>query len=289
MVMISSLFSDECAYALMAEVGATPKPGLVDRHDNGAHLDMNYSTFEASTEAIVPYLTRMFEAGYAWSSKDFDALFASIRPIGVEAEHAMFDATDGVNTHKGMIFSMGTVAAAAGLFVKRHGQFDAEKILMLSGYLCYDAMRRDFQKIDRKNPKTNGELLYLRYSTKGIRGEAQKGFPSIRTISLPKIRSCFASGQTENEAYLNTLLTLMANVDDTNVLSRSNTVVQGYVKSAAAQVLKIGGASTSEGMEALKKLNQKFIHMNVSPGGCADLLAVTILMYRLENSKDLNA
>lgn len=65
----------------------------------------------------------------------------------------------------------------------------------------------------------------------------------------------------------------MANVDDTNVLSRTNTVIQGYVKSEAVQLLRIGGASTARGMEALKKLNQKFIHMNVSPGGCADLLA----------------
>ena len=117
-------------------------------------------------------------------------------------------------------------------------------------------MRRDFQKIDRKNPRTNGELLYLRYSTKGIRGEAQKGFPSVRTVSLPKLRSAFSSGQTENEAYLNTLLTLMANVDDTNVLSRTNMVIQGHVKSEAAQLLRIGGASTALGMEALKKLNR---------------------------------
>lgn len=283
-MMISSVFSETCTYALMAEVGATPKPGLVDRHDSGAHADMNYATFEASTAAIVPYLTQMFEQGLSWNSKDFNALFESIRPIGIEAEKAMFAATEGVNTHKGMIFSMGTIAAAAGLFYNRHEQFNAEKILMLSGYLCYDAMRRDFQKIDWKNPKTHGELLYLRYSTKGIRGEAQKGFPSVRTISLPKIRAAFSAGQTENEAYLNTLLTLMSNVDDTNVLSRTNTVVQSYVKSASAQVLSLGGASTSQGMEALKKLNQKFIHMNVSPGGCADLLAVTILLYRLENS-----
>ena len=88
----------------MAEVGATPKPGLVDRHDSGAHTDMDYDTFAASTTAIVPYLARMFEAGYTWESKDFNALFESIRPIGIEAEKAMFAATDGVNTHKGMIF-----------------------------------------------------------------------------------------------------------------------------------------------------------------------------------------
>lgn len=84
--MISSVFAEECAYALMAEVGATPKPGLVDRHDSGAHTDMDYDTFAASTTAIVPYLARMFEAGYTWESKYFNALFESIRPIGIEAE-----------------------------------------------------------------------------------------------------------------------------------------------------------------------------------------------------------
>lgn len=116
--MISSVFAEECAYALMAEVGATPKPGLVDRHDSGAHTDMDYDTFAASTTAIVPYLARMFEAGYTWESKDFNALFESIRPIGIEAEKAMFAATDGVNTHKGMIFSMGTIAGGSRTFLQ---------------------------------------------------------------------------------------------------------------------------------------------------------------------------
>ena len=111
--MISSVFSETCAYALMAEVGATPKPGLVDRCDSGAHADMNYATFEASTAAIVPYLTQMFEQGTAWESHDYNMLFEAIRLTGIEAEKAMFAATDGVNTHKGMIFSMGTIAAAS--------------------------------------------------------------------------------------------------------------------------------------------------------------------------------
>ena len=141
----------------MAEVGATPKPGLVDRCDSGAHADMNYATFEASTAAIVPYLTQMFEQGTTWESHDYNMLFEAIRLTGIEAEKAMFAATDGVNTHKGMIFSMGTIAAAAGLFYRRHEHFDAEKILMLAGYLCYDAVRKDFQQ--QGNPRRSAEGL----------------------------------------------------------------------------------------------------------------------------------
>ena len=102
-------------------------------------------------------------------------------------------------------------------------------------------------------------------ATRGIRGEAQKGFPSVRTLSLPAMRTAFSAGQTENEAYLNTLLTLMANVDDTNVLSRTNTVTQGYVKSESSLLLKMGGASTQQGNGGSEKAESEIYHLNVSP------------------------
>ena len=107
--------------ALLGEVYATPKPGLVDRRDTGAHRDMNYETFLASTEAITPYMVRMFVEGMdaTMTAKTPEAVFRAIRGIGLEAEQAMYAATDGVNTHKGMIFTMGIVLAAAGILYAR--------------------------------------------------------------------------------------------------------------------------------------------------------------------------
>lgn len=279
-----SRFSEWCAFALMAEVDTTPKPGLVDRCDNGAHQDMDYYTFTASTEAIVPFMDKMFLLGYSWSSNDLSMLFHMLRQIGKEAENAMFAATGGVNTHKGMIFSMGAVSAAAGLFYRHHGTFHPEEILLLTGQLCHDVIEADFKRIDRRNPRTHGELLYLRYGAKGIRGEVQQGFPSIRTASLPALRAQRAKCADDNEAYLNTLLALMATVDDTNVLIRTSTLMQNVVKTSARQILEMGGASSTRGMEALRQLNTKFIQLNISPGGCADLLAVTILLETLERA-----
>lgn len=107
--------------ALLGEVYATPKPGLVDRRDTGAHRDMNYETFLASTEAITPFMVRMFAEGMdaTAAGRTPEEVFQAIRGIGLEAEQAMYAATDGVNTHKGMIFTMGIVLAAAGILYAR--------------------------------------------------------------------------------------------------------------------------------------------------------------------------
>ena len=271
-----------CEYALLAEVSTTPKPGLVDRHDNGAHTDMCFDTFAASTAAIVPHLTEMARLGFSWEEGQTD-LFSLIRPVGIRAEEAMFAATGGINTHKGMIFSMGLIAAASGLYYRRHGYFQPESILKLSGTLCAEALLRDFAAMDPRHPKTHGEKLYARYGSRGIRGEAMDGFPSVRNVALPVMRRQMAHAATDpNRAYLNTLLSLMAQVDDTNVLVRTSPELLAFEQNEAARILALGGADTDAGMEELRLLNETFIRLNISPGGCADLLAVTIFLWNLE-------
>lgn len=276
--------SELMEYALLAEVSTTPKPGLVDLHDNGAHKDMCADTFAASTCAIVPFLVQMMELGADWHQTDGSGLFAAIRPIGMEAEHAMFRATGGINTHKGMIFSMGIVAAASGHYFRRCGCFRPEAILTLAGKLCHDLLEEDFRRIDLNHPGTHGEILFAKYGIRGIRGEAQNGFPSIRHISLPSLNRLKAKGASDNEAYLNTLLALMAQVDDTNVLIRTSAGLLSYEKSEAARLLAMGGACSEAGLREIAAVNEDFIRKNISPGGCADLLAVTIFLWELAHS-----
>lgn len=282
--MILEFLSDNFSYALIAEVSSTPKPGLVDKKDNGAHKDMCYDTFIASTHAVVPYLTRMAALGLSWPPPEGEGLFAAIRPLGMEAEQAMYKATGGVNTHKGMIFSMGIIGAASGLYYRKHHRFDPEKILLLAGSLCRDLLEQDFRKISEEHPRTHGEQLYVRYGEKGIRGEAQQGFPSIRNCSLPAIRRWRTDLEDENPIHINTLLSLMAQVDDTNVLIRTSPALLAYEKKEAARLLGLGGAATRQGMAALEAANLDFIQKNISPGGCADLLAATIFLDRIERT-----
>ena len=206
--------------ALLGEVYATPKPGLVDRRDTGAHHDMNYETFLASTEAITPYMVRMFSEGMdaTAAGQTAEEVFQAIRGIGLEAEQAMYAATDGVNTHKGMIFTMGIVLAATGILYARHevaagrtkdgvtsetlaveepvmpetggiaGQVTVEAILDLTREMTARSMAEDFRKMLAHSPKTHGERLFQTYGERGIRGQAMEGFPILRDTAVPWLR-----------------------------------------------------------------------------------------------------
>lgn len=290
--------------SLIDEVSATPKPGLVDLHDSGAHTDMDYHTFFLSTEAVVPYLADMAAHGSEWSKvhgasdaaseyTEAESLFLSLRPMGIEAEKAMLMATYGINTHKGMIFSMGILAAAAGFIFSEHGALRGELILNYAKEMCAGPLESDFSAISFDAPKTHGERLYVRYGCRGIRGEAADGFPSISRYSLPLLRKMMEQKERTqssplgffNNICLQTLLELMARVDDTNVLFRTDYPSLLYVKERAGGILAAGGCFTDDGIDSLCKLNQDFIKRNISPGGCADLLAITLFLWRLEQYK----
>ncbi len=273
--------TDAARKALLSEVYATPKPGLVDKDNQGAHKDMDVTTFEKSTEAIVPFLAAMGEKGYHWQGAG-EALFGAIRPIGAAAEKAMFKATNNVNTHKGIIFSLGIIMAYTGWLFAREGRIAPEEILRLCGESTQDILAQDFAHIDKYHPHTHGEKLYVKYGYKGIRGVVAEGFKPLREISLPLLRELRSKGQEENSAHIQTLLALMAQVEDTNILIRTSPDMLSYAQSQAQRLLSLGGALSPEGLEAVWKLNEDFIAKNMSPGGSADLLIATIFLLELE-------
>ncbi len=277
------LVEEAAACGLLEEVRTTPKPGLVDLHDNGSHRDMNYDTFVASTAAVVPYITEMARAGCELES-GIHGLFPAIRPIGVRAEKAMFTATGGINTHKGMIFSLGIIAACLGYQHSHGGSTAPDQILTLAGQAVYHWLEQDFERMKSRPPVTHGERLFARYGYRGIRGEAQQGFPSLRNTALPAIETAMTAQPDANRARLYVLLTLMARVDDTNILIRSNPETLAYVKETAAEFLRAYPVITDEAVERLEQMNRDFVERNISPGGCADLLAISIFFYKLGHS-----
>ncbi len=267
---------------LQGEVDATPKPGLVDKDNSGAHKDMDWHTFAASTDAIVPHLLDMAEKGWNWTGSGED-LFKALRPMGAAAEKAMFRATDNVNTHKGIIFSMGLVVSFTLWQLSLTGKVEPEVVLQLIGKSVTPLLERDFAKIDPYHPHTHGEVLYIEHGCKGIRGEAMGGFPAVAAVGLPALRQYRAEGRNVEKAYIQTLLQLMASVEDTNILSRSDAETLAYAQAEAKRVLDLGGAFTDEGIAAIWQLNEAFVQKNISPGGCADLLILSIFLENMEN------
>lgn len=270
-----------CISALLSEVSASPKPGLVDRLSCGAHNDMDFLTFTESIAAISPYFTKFAEIGGSLASID-DSSLSKIRPLGIECEKSMFKAANGVNTHKGAIFSIGIIAAAAGFCCKSLNNLSADAVCNAAALIAKES-ENDFLLSSEEVNMTKGRMLYSAYGIRGIRGEAASGFYSVRKYALPVIRDLFEKGYYgKNDIYLQVLLNLMTQVVDTNVISRCGIEAVEYLKKSAEKVLHMGGALTPEGREELFRMDREYTKRNISPGGCADLLSAAITLYTLE-------
>lgn len=257
--------------AMLSEAEATPKPGLVDCCNNGAHKDMDIHLFRKSALAIWPYLERLAELGAAEAALPAQTRLAGMRGTGMEAERAMFAATGGVNTHKGAIFTLGLLAYACGRLEARDMALTPGSIGALSGVMCADLVG----ELLRGGGRTKGERAYLAYGATGIRGEAAAGFPSVLRFGLPALQG---PGLSQNDRMCDALMRLVANVTDTNVLTRAGAEGARYANRAAAAFLaqhKPGGAGYHA---ALSALDADFIKRNLSPGGCADLAAAACFL-----------
>ena len=259
--------------ALLQEVKTTPKPGLVDRRNSGSHKDMDMRHFFASANALRPFFCRFAEKGYLTRDMDATETFRQIRSIGMEAETAMLEATHGVNTHKGAIFTMGLMCAACGRLGPDNWQ--AENILAEVAKMTAGVVENDFVGITAENAKTPGEKLYISYGITGIRGQAEAGFPAILNKGLPVLKEGLAQGLTLNDAGAAALLHLLTVTEDTNIIHRSDVQT---LKDVQAQVSAILQDTPYPEMAVLENLDQQFIEKNLSPGGTADLLAVTYFL-----------
>lgn len=263
------------AKALLYEVCTTPKPGLVDRNNNGSHRDMDLFTFLDSTAALLPYFEQAVALGRETRELPPQETFRRLRQAGAAGERAMFRATGGVNTHKGAVFTLGTVCAAAGRLWTAEGfSKDLKATLALCGEMSAQAVQEDFAAIRRSQAHTVGQQLYLEQGLEGIRGELARGLPAVAQIGLPALRERLNAGDSLEEAGRQVLLALMAQVVDTNLIARGGLAGQQWAMERA-RALTEGQTASREEMEAL---DQAFVERNLSPGGCADLLAITYFL-----------
>ncbi|MGN0295351.1 MAG: triphosphoribosyl-dephospho-CoA synthase CitG [Lachnospiraceae bacterium] len=266
--------------ALLEEVYTTPKPGLVDLYSCGAHHDMDVTTFERSADALYPWFVHMAALGYG-SAGSPQELFRRIRPVGILAEKAMYQATGGVNTHKGLIFTLGVFCAAAGRLAGESAEITCDSLILTEKQMTVSTLTEELADIRQGEAHSNGEKNLHRYGSQGIRGEAIQGYPSIINLALPVLREGIAEKRDWNRVKLQTLMVLMSSLEDSNILSRHNPSVLQQVKKEAAEFLSRGGAYSEDAMEELIRMDEDYIRRNISAGGCADILAAAIFLEML--------
>ena len=202
--------------------------------------------------------------------------FPLLRAAGLKAEKTMFSATGGVNTHKGAIYTLGILCGSVGrLWSAEKPIADSNGILTECANIVRTSVPAD---LVAAKGKTAGEQLYLKYGIRGIRGEVAEGLPSVRNIGLPRFGQFLANGFSENDAGAYTLLHLIANVADTNLYKRGSEAGAQWAAKAASELLSATKYPSIQQMEAL---DDEFIARNLSPGGCADLLAATYFLQKL--------
>ncbi len=267
--------------SLVDEILLTPKPGLVD--DYGDNGDEEKNLFLKSARIISPYLTDLFFKGHEWKQEP-ESLYEEILPIGLEAEKAMYESTDGYDTHKGMIFTMGIISAAAGYDLASRGENHITSILNISESIMKEPIRRYYEDIKGNKPTTQGERFYAMYGVKGIRGEAAEGFPIIRRVSYPAMieyRRKYPDPEQNSAILINVLLHIMTSLEDTCVISASDPGGLRWLQNRARYVLALGGAFTREGMDELWDWKEDCNWINISPSGSGDILASTLFLWRI--------
>lgn len=264
--------------ALLFEVAATPKPGLVDRDNNGSHKDMDYFSFQSSAATLYPYFAQCTRIGRDSRSLSPEETFSRLRVPGKLAEGTMLHATGGVNTHKGAIFSLGIVCGALGR-LQRRDWADPERVLAECAAMTRGLTSRDYAGLTEKTAKTAGQKLFLRHGITGVRGQAEAGFPAVRNVGLPKLEEGLSLGNSINDAACAALLAMLAATEDTNLIHRGSYELQ---QQTAAEIAALLESEPFPSRETLADLNRRFVEKNLSPGGTADLLAMTLLLHFLK-------
>ncbi len=257
--------------ALHDELALSPKPGLVTLTDRGSHTDMDAHTFMRSLFALRSYFVRIAELGAA------GAPFGELEQCGIAAEARMLAATGGINTHRGAIFTLGLLCAAAGALANHDERFTPAALRQVLLARWGDAL----QARALRTSTLPGGIAARRLGLRSASAEAALGFPTLFETAEPALRAARARGLAATPARLDTLFAVIAVLDDSNLAHRGGLPGLRFAQAAAQDFLAAGGAGAPGGMAAAARIGTAFVHQRLSPGGAADTLAAACLLERL--------
>jgi triphosphoribosyl-dephospho-CoA synthetase len=272
------------AIASFEETFLSPKPGLVDPCDNGSHDDMTWVTLASSACALAPFWRDQAMDGLICGNhyKPSCELLAKLSARGVEMERAMFAATGGVNSHKGLIFALSLLLGATGACASNR-DLSPRSVCTRAAAIISPRVEMDFRDIRSRDadgaPLTHGERIFAEHGVRGIRGEAADGFPAVLS-ALEDLERAMSRGASYRDASLLALLSLMLLVEDTNVIHRSGI---GFWRGEYARMTlaaKEDFDPLNPSYAPLLELNEFLTAHRASPGGAADLLTCTLFLYR---------
>lgn len=264
--------------ALLYEVSVSPKAGLVSRLSNGSHKDMDFYTFIDSALSLDEYFSECFVYG---QENDFYSpnFFKNLRDLGKKAEKEMYKATNGINTHKGTIFSMGILISVLSSYFKEADEIDLKVLSNKIKNMCSPLLN----ELENTNDfSTYGEKAFKNYHLTGARGLAISGYDIVLLDGINKLKEFTKSLDFETSCIL-LLFYYISMLDDTNIVNRANFEILKEIQILCKNLYKENSKFLSKEKirNEMSKLNDIFIEKNISAGGSADLLILTIFIYIL--------
>lgn len=254
-----------CNESMYEELNIHPKFGLVTPYSNGSHKDMNYETMEKAIKSIKPFFLEMFKVGYACNN--IETIFSNVRKIGITAEKQMFLDTNGINAYKGLIFALGLVVTSTAI----------KFTLLNQNQTVFDFVKQMCKGICEElkiGSDTYGKKAYQTYGIKGARKEAEEGFSIVKEV--------INNFKLDNkQSYIEALCYLIYKIDDTVLLKRCNSLEKYYNVKQMFKDFKYDKNKINE-------LNDYCIKNNLSFGGSADLLVVSIFLKKINQKFNLN-
>lgn len=282
----TALFIGRAAHmAAVAEIMTKPKPGLVDPLGSGCHNDMDWRLLLASADALAPFWGEQAAAGLDGIQPE--SVMPRLRALGMKMDGAMFAAARGVNAHKGLIYALSLLLYGAGYAIYKEIELTPLAAAEYAAAAARGSVERELAALRTDNSGkqlTHGEKLFLSHGVTGIRGEAEKGFPSITEAGLPELRRALAAGAGENDSALCALLAIMEVNEDSNVIHRGGfDFWKNDYRDMVAKTRKKFVPGSGD-YSAIDELEKAFLPRLISPGGGADLLACTLFLNFVTNS-----
>ena len=286
----AAFFGSIATLVSFEELALSPKPGLVCLDSPGSHSDMDWVTFALGASALAPYWRVQALDGFRMAHyKPLEGIAEKLRATGLEMERAMYEATGGVNTHKGLIFALSLITGASGVCARRN-EFGSDVVLGTSGDIISQLVSADLERAEKRARRgeklSHGEKIYLAHGLGGIRTEAAKGFPSVR-MGLAALTKALTLGASLRGAAIAALLKLMTVCEDTNVIHRGGMKFwkDEYRDRVRETARKFDPLAPDAG-GSVRKLGELLVSLGISPGGAADLLACTLFLYRSKITDD---
>lgn len=264
--------------SILLEVSSHPKPGLVTPFSPGAHRDMDFTLFMKSTAVLSQGFKEVSHFGYNYKG-DLEKMLPPLRKLGLEVEERMFEVTKGINTQKGLIFLFYLILGSSGYLLNKR-KLSPKNIASSVSKITSGITTKELGSVKKtKKTLSKGENTFVKHGITGIRGEVEKGLPSVMETGLPEFKKAYEITNDLNKSSLHALIALMSVAEDTNIISRNGIDTYYDVQKKSKEILQVGGILTPIGLSKILDLEMDFLKRNISPGGAADLLSATLFLY----------